>query len=564
MKFSQYTYQRVEFNEFETEYKKALELLKDAPSFEEQSNAISVISKISKKFDTAANLVAIRHSIDTTDSFYADEQNYIDSVSPAVWNLTVEYYKALNQSPFKEQLISTYGKQIFVYAELATLTVNEAILADMKEENMLRTEYEKLLASASIPFDGEDRNLAGLEPFMESPDREIRKRASEARFGWMASKMNDLDSIYDKLVKTRHNMAQKMGFENFIPMGYARMRRSGYGPEEIAEFRNLIFEEVVPLANELKKRQAKRLGLESLMYYDYSFSYNTGNPTPKGNPDWIINHGKTMYDELSPETSSFFRFMLDKELMDLVNKKGKAGGGYCTYIADYQSPFIFSNFNGTSHDIDVLTHEAGHAFQVFNSRELPLDEYYWPTSEAAEIHSMSMEFFTWPWMNLFFEADTDKYYFTHLSSSMQFLPYGTTVDEFQHKVYANPDMSPEDRRKTWREIELKYTPWKKYEGNEYLMNGGYWQRQAHIYASPFYYIDYVLAQICAFQFWVRMRQDKNAAWNDYVKLCKAGGSMPFLDLVQLAGLKSPFKKETLKEVVSQISEYLNTVDDTKL
>src|SRR5690554_5695718 len=152
-----------------------------------------------------------------------------------------------------------------------------------------------------------------------------------------------------------------------------------------------------------------------------------------------------MYDALSPETSKFFRFMVDKELMDLDSRANKEGGGYCTYIPDHQAPFIFANFNGTSGDVDVLTHEAGHTFQVYSSRHL-IPEYRWPTMESAEIHSMSMEFLAWPWIDKFFKEDTNKYKFDHLSGAIEFLPYGVLVDEFQHEVYENPKLSPKERR----------------------------------------------------------------------------------------------------------------------
>jgi M3 family oligoendopeptidase len=375
--------------------------------------------------------------------------------------------------------------------------------------------------------------------------------------------MEKLDDIYDKLVTLRHQIALKLGYKNFTELGYARMRRSDYSAKEISAFRDNMFKYIVPIVNELKERQRQRLGYAKLEYYDQAFMYQSGNPTPKGDPDWILNHGKTMYNELSPETKTFFDFMTSHELLDLVNKKGKMGGGYCTYLPSYQAPFIFSNFNGTSHDIDVLTHEAGHAFQVYNSRHFEVNEYYWPTSESAEIHSMSMEFFTWKWMSLFFEEDAEKYKFEHLAGSMNFIPYGTVVDEFQHRVYAEPTLTPAERRAVWREIEKKYLPYRDYTGIPYLENGGFWHGQAHIFASPFYYIDYVLAQLCAFQFWIRMQEDFEGAWKDYVNLCKAGGSKSFLSLVKLANIDSPFEEETIISTAAKIKKWLDAIDDKK-
>ena len=282
-----------------------------------------------------------------------------------------------------------------------------------------------------------------------------------------------------------------------------------------------------------------------------------------GTPDDILRGADTMYSELSKDTDRFFQFMRSNNLMDLVNRENKATGGYCTYIDGYKSPYIFSNFNGTSGDIDVLTHEAGHAFQVFLSRNKTITEYNWPTYEACEIHSMSMEFFTWKWMPLFFGEDADKYYFSHMSSALQFLPYGVAVDEFQHFVYENPTATPSVRNQKWREIEQKYLPHRQYDGNTFLENGGFWQKQNHIFASPFYYIDYTLAEICAFQFWKKDRENHQKAWTDYVRLCKAGGSMSFLKLVDLANLRSPFEDGCVESVVGDITNWLDSIDDSR-
>jgi M3 family oligoendopeptidase len=341
------------------------------------------------------------------------------------------------------------------------------------------------------------------------------------------------------------------------------MLRSDYDAKMVANFRQQIKDFIVPISQQLYARQAKRLGLEKLKYYDEDYKFPSGNPRPTGSPDQILEGGDQMYRELSPQTNRFFRFLRERNLLDVSAKDGKATGGYCTYIERQRAPFIFSNFNGTSGDIDVLTHEAGHAFQVFSSRHFSIGEYRWPTYEACEIHSMSMEFFTWKWMPLFFGEQTEKYYFAHLGGALQFLPYGVAVDEFQHIVYENPDLTPAQRNAEWRKLEQKYLPQRDYDGIEFLENGGFWQKQSHIFQHPFYYIDYTLAQICAFQFWKRDRENHTQAWGDYVTLCEAGGSKPFLELVELAGLRSPFHDGCVESVVGNISNWLQSVDDTK-
>lgn len=564
MKFSEFTYKRPNIDEFSAEMNELLVDFNNAEHVQQQITAIEKINELRNDVSTMFNLCYIRHSVDTNDEFYQAEQDYMDEVSPKVEGLTTKYYEALVQSKFKDQLEEKWGHQLFALAEAQLKVFSEEVVELLQQENKLSTEYTKLVASAKIIFDGEERTLAQLQPFTESKDREIRKAASEARFAFFSEHEEQLDRIYGDMVKVRTEIAQKLGYENFVELAYHRMYRTDYNAEMVAAFRNQVKEHIVPLTTKLKERQQQRIGVDSLKYYDEPFEFLTGNAAPKGGPAWIVENGQKMYDELSKETGAFFSYLRETELMDLVAKKGKAGGGYCTFIENYKAPFIFSNFNGTSGDIDVLTHEAGHAFQVYSSGEFDIPEYYWPTYEAAEIHSMSMEFFTWPWMELFFKEDVEKYKFSHLSSALLFLPYGVSVDEFQHWVYENPTATPKERKQAWRNIENKYSPHLDYDGNEFLENGGFWQKQGHIFNSPFYYIDYTLAQICAFQFWKRSRENQEDAWADYVKLCKLGGSKPFTELVKEANLISPFEDGCVESVVGVIDEWLSSVDDRKL
>ncbi|WP_152398015.1 M3 family oligoendopeptidase [Paenibacillus cellulositrophicus] len=564
MKFSEYEYKRPDVKEIEQRFKQLIQQFEQAASFEEQDKAMSDINKLRSEFESMAEIAVIRHSIDTNDEFYKAEQEYIDEASPVYQEYITDYYKALVESKFRSELEAKWGAQLFKLAELALNSFHPDIIEDMQLNNKLATEYSQLIASAKIPFEGEERTLSQLLPFELSPDRDLRRRASEARYSFMAEHEQDFDRIYDELVKTRTRMAQKLGYKNYVELAYIRMNRTDYDADMVANFRKQVLEHIVPVAQKLKERQRERIGVDSLRIYDDNFSFKTGNATPKGDADWILEQGKKMYAELSPETDEFFKFMVDRELMDLVSKKGKQSGGYCTFISKYESPFIFSNFNGTSGDIDVLTHEAGHAFQVYSSRHYQVPEYMWPTYESAEIHSMSMEFFTWPWMDNFFKEDTEKYHFDHLSSALLFIPYGVSVDEFQHYVYENPDATPEERKRAWREIEKKYLPHRQYPDNEYLERGGFWHKQGHIFQAPFYYIDYTLAQICAFQFWKKMNEDREAAWADYLRLCQAGGSRSFTGLVELAGLQSPFKDGTVASVIGVIENWLNNVDDKAL
>lgn len=561
MKFENFEYLRPDMSGFTERFQKLLKAFEEAEDFETQSEAFRLINDMRTEFYSMYNLCHIRHTIDIEDAFYEEENTFFDQNYPSFVALNNEFYKKLLASSFRRELEQKWGRQIFVLAELNLNTFKPTVLEDLQQENRLSSEYTKLKAGAKISFRGEEYNLSTIQKLETIPDRETRRAASKARWAFFEGKAEQIEELYDQLVKTRGRIARELGYKNFVDLAYARLSRSDYDGDMVANFRAQVKEFIVPIAQSLYERQRRRLGLDVLYYYDEEFRFTSGNPEPQGGSEWIIQKASQMYRELSGETQTFFNFMRDNNLMDLTAKPGKATGGYCTFIGKYKAPFIFSNFNGTSGDIDVLTHEAGHAFQVYASRNIGINEYAWPTLEACEIHSMSMEFFTWPWMELFFQEDVDKYHFAHLSNALCFLPYGVAIDEFQHFVYENPDISKQERNEAWRRIEKKYLPHRNYGDNAFLANGGLWQKQSHIFNMPFYYIDYTLAQICAFQFWKKNQEDHEAAWSDYLRLCKAGGSQSFLQLVQLANLRSPFEDGCVESVVGLIKEWLDGVDD---
>ncbi|QWB95993.1 M3 family oligoendopeptidase [Mycoplasmatota bacterium] len=563
MKFSDYKYQRPDLDALKDKLENDLKVIGSDVSFEEELEAINRLFKVFDEIETQMVLVSIRNSVDTTDKFYEEEQAFFDENGPVISQYSHTFNDKLLNSKNRKALEEKFGDLIFKRGDLARKTFKPEIIRDLQKENKLSTEYSKLIASAKIEFDGGTYNLSQMAPFVQSKDRDIRHRAQLAVSKFFEDNEAQLDRIYDDMVHVRTDIAKKLGYENFVQLGYDRFGRTDYDAKDVAGYREQIYKEVVPVVNELTKRKAKRLGIKEPKSYDLALSFLSGNPTPKGDRDWMMERAIKMYHEMSEPTGKFIDFMVERELLDLDAKPGKQGGGYCTYIANYDSPFIFANFNGTSHDVDVLTHEAGHAFQIFSSRG-HIPEYRWPTMEAAEIHSMSMEFLAWPWVDQFFEEDTPKYKFNHLAGSLSFLPYGVTVDEFQHGIYENPDMTPAERKTLWRNIEKKYLPFKDYDDDKFLDKGTYWFRQGHIFGAPFYYIDYTLAQVCAFQFWVKSQEDHKKAVTDYIALCKLGGSKSFVDLVKSANLKNPFKPGTVKEIIKPINQYLSHVDDTKL
>jgi M3 family oligoendopeptidase len=563
MKYSDFPYKRVSVETQKELMSSWLERFEDAETASEQITVLKEVDESNREYSSYGAIASLNFNRNIHDEHAKKEKEYYDSIGPDIQEIYNKLDKAINSSRFKSELSDKWGDTFLKNIEMDLKTFDPKIMNMLRKETDLRNEYTKLIGGAQIEFEGKTYNLAGLGPFHTHKEREKRKKSYAARFGWFEKNADTFDKLYDKLVKLRHKIATTLGYKNFIELGYLRMSRSDYGPEEVANFRKQIVEFVVPIVSGILEQKKKILELDHLYFYD-GINFKEGDPKPKGTPDELVAGAQEMYHELSSETGEFFDIMVHEELMDLVNRDGKMAGGFCTAFPKYNRPYIFSNFNGTDHDITVLTHEAGHAFQCYSSRNQPLTSYLWPTMESAEIHSMSMEFFTWPWMESFFKEETERFKYKHIAGSLSFLPYGACVDHFQHWVYEFPDATPKERKEKWLELESIYLPNRDYDDLAFPKSGGLWQGQLHIYQMPFYYIDYTLAQTCAFQFWIKSEENREKAWEDYYHLCQAGGSLPFTGLVKLAGLKLPFEDGCLKSVVEKVTKWLSKIDPVRL
>ncbi|MDQ3022251.1 MAG: M3 family oligoendopeptidase [Bacteroidota bacterium] len=566
MKFSEMKYLRPDIEEFKKNFEISLNVFINSKSYEEAKQEMDTIINLKKEFDTMSTLCYLKFYIDTKDEKFMLEQEFFDSHGPVVTNIYLNFYKAILQSKFKENITKKYGRQIINIAETEVKSVSSGIVEDKQKENLLCSEYTKLISSAIIRFDGKEMNSGGLFPYFVSKDRGIRKKSNEAYWDFHSGISETLDKIFDELVKLRNNMALKLGYKNFVGLGYHLLYRTDYDSKMVKKFGDNILKYFLPLSNKLKERKRIRLGLDKILYYD-QIQFKSGNAEPKGDPESIVENSQKMYNELSEDTKYFFKFMTDNNLLDLYNRINKLSGGFCSYIELYKSPFIFANMNGTANDVMVLTHEVGHAFQKYMSNNFYFPEYTHPNTETAEIHSMSMEFFTYPWMELFFKEDTDKFKFSHIEGFVSRLSFGVMVDSFQHWVYENPNIEPPERNLKWKELKKKYLPTLDFDGLSFLENGNLWKDIFHIFHYPFYFIDYNLASMCALQFWSKaIKNDKGnfkEAWNDYVNLCRLGGSKSFLELLKEANLESPFDEEVIRKLANEVDEYLESIDDSK-
>ena len=558
MKFTEMPYQRPDLAGLQAKGAALLQRMESAASAQEVIDAYLAYDKLLAETETHISLAYVRHTIDTKDAFYDKENDYADEISPFIQELDQKIGRALLASPFRPELEERFGKLLFTNLEISVRTMKSEIMDLMQEENKLQSEYQKLSASAMVEWEGETIPLPKLGPYKQSPDRAVRRAAYETEGRWFDSHQEELDTLYDKLVKNRTAQGRAMGYDNYLPLGYDRLGRNCYGPKEVAAFREQIAKDMVPIVAKVKKDQEKRLGVDKLRFCDDLLMFPDGNADPQGTADELLAAGRQMYRELSPETAEFADFLWDNELLDVLSKDGKAPGGYCTIFNTYKAPFIFSNFNGTSGDVDVLTHEAGHAFAFYRAmRKGYLSAQMEATIEACEVHSMSMEFLTAPWHEKFFGGKTRKYEIGHCEDALIFIPYGCMVDEFQHIMYENPDMTPAQRNEKWLELESKYRPWIDFDGLPFYGRGAGWQRQLHIYLNPLYYIDYCMAQTVAFQFWIASMADQEDAWARYLRFADAGGTKTFEELVKTAGLKVPYAPGVIREIGEAIASWID-------
>ena len=554
-RFSTLEYKRPDLDAYRAKLKDWKAAIEHAESYEALRTLLLEMDRENCELSTQYSIANIRHTLNTRDEFYETEVAYLDDTLPTLGGEEVALSEAIASSPFRPDIEKEFGKQYFVSMDLQKKLFCEANIPLRQQESRLTNEYQKIMATAEIPFDGKTLNLYGVQKYFEHPDRAMRAAAVRAYAKFYEDNEPRLEEIWDELIRIRNQMGKNLGYENYIPVGYLEQGRTDYGEKEVASFREQVRMFLVPLCQKLYDAQAKRLGIDHVMWYDEKMVFPDGNAEPAGDDAFMVKTAQKMYHEISPETGEFIDFMIDHELMDLQNKPGKASTGYMTSLPSLKAPFVFSCFNHTIFDMQVLTHELGHAFAGYMAmRSQPISDYYSESTDIAEIHSMSMEQFAYPYAEWFFGDQADKFRFAHLQEALTFVPFGVAVDEFQHICYAHPELTPKERTYQWHLLEEKYMPWRKYESDPFLERGGYWYHKLHIYLYPFYYINYTLTTMGAMEFKKKYAEDKAAAWQDYLKLCKTGGS--YLETLRYANLANPFDAGSVERACGYAEELL--------
>ncbi len=556
-KFKDIQYTRPDCEAFQKLAEDNAEKIKNAVSYSEAKKIFLEFDKAESEFFDMGNIAYIRHTIDTSDEFYDKENEFLNEKTPELMPSLLAFSNAVYDSRFKPDFVTEFGEQMFAEIELRRKSFSEKNIPLLQKEARLCNEYEKIIASADILFDGKHLNLYGIMSYFENPDRNVRHDAYKAYSKFYESNEENFERIWDELIKVRTEMGKNLGFENYIPLGYMNQGRTDYDEKDVAAFREQVREELVPFCAKLYDAQAKRIGVDKVKAYDEAYLFTDGNAVPVGDDDFLIEQAREMYHDMSKETGEFVDFMLGHDLLDVKNKPKKASTGYMTGLNSIKAPFVFSCFNHTTGDVQVLTHEFGHAFAGYMAmRNQPVSTYYSESTDIAEIHSMSMEQFAYPYAEKFFGDKADKFRFSHLQEALTFVPFGVAVDEYQHIVYANPELTPKQRTAEWKKLEEKYMPWREYDDIDFFAKGGWWYHKIHIFLYPFYYINYTLTTMGAMEFKKKMHEDKESAWKDYLNLCKVGGSLGYKETLKYANLSLPFEKGSVKRAVSYAEDIL--------
>jgi len=416
-------------------------------------------------------------------------------------------------------------------------------------------EYDKLLSGGEVRVRGETLTLQQARGKHSSEDPDIRKEAFFAHRRWFQDHRDQLAKMFDDLVHYRDEMGRNLGHDSFTPLGYESMNRTDYGPEDAKAFRDSIREFAAPVLARIHGEQARTLGESVLSPWNMTYHPERTLPSGIAKPvDRQIAKAQAVFDDLAPWLGKHFARMRDENLIDLENRKGKRAGAFCTSFDDEKRVAIMCNSVGDMDDVSTLMHEMGHAFQGWESTPIEAVELRWPTADACEIHSMGMEYLSQRHIGHFFaEADAHKYIASRWAQGVRLLCYISTVDEFQHWIYAHPKATADERDATWVEIFDRYHPGIDWSACEDL-SAMRWYAQLHIFDYPFYYIDYGIAETGAMQLALMDRDDHDKAMLTYRELCRTGGTKSVLGIFESAGMRSPFDPALMRDLMSYAAE----------
>jgi len=521
-------------------------------------------SRFESLLSEAAALANFAYTCDTSDpDREAAQLRFGTQISPRAQEQRVRLQKRLVEldyvRPGIETMLQRFRNQMELFDE-----ANVPLFAELSE---LGTQWNKINGAMTVQWDSDEKTPAQLLPFLHSLDREERERAFMLRAQPYIQQHDVLAGIFDRMYDLRQKVAKNSGFANYRDFAHREKNRFDYTPEDCMRFHVAVEEAVLPAIERINDRRRRRMGLDALRPWDMTAD-PLGRPPLKPFDDirGFIERGGPVFAHVDPDFRGYYQAMDDNDLLDLDNRKGKAPGGYCQTLAFRKLPLIFMNAVGVDGDLRTLLHESGHAFHAIEASRLPLLFQRHPGSEMAEVASMSMELLASPYIGTesggyYSDDDARRSRADLLEGIILFFPHCASVDAFQHWIYldeAGRDVDARDRK--WldlrRRFEGKSVDWTGLDSERIAR----WYQQPHFFASPFYYIEYGIAQLGALQVWRNSLRDPQAAISQYRQALALGATRPLPELFKAAGARLIFDSEGMGELVTLVEEELQKLD----
>ncbi|GGI27322.1 M3 family oligoendopeptidase [Pedobacter mendelii] len=502
----------------------------------------------------------IKMSCDTAnEELVKSFQYFATEIDPKISPLSNELNKKFVENPFMDDLDK---EKYFVYSR----AIKKALELYREENIQLFTElqvkqqkYQGITGAMSVEINGQEYTLEQASVFIKDLNREVRENAWKTIQQRRLVDKDDLNILFDELIKLRNQVALNAGFENYRDYMFQALGRFDYTPQDCYDFANAIEKEIVPILREQAEKRRELLTLPELKPWDLEVSV-TGKPAlkPFNSGAELIDKSIACFNAIDEKLGEKLATMKANNLFDVESRKGKAPGGYNYPLAETGAPFIFMNSANSLRDLTTMVHEGGHAIHTFLTANLELNDFKHCPSEVAELASMSMELISMDNWDVYFDntEDLNRAKKEQLADVLKTLPWVAVIDQFQHWIYTNPNHTAADREETFKQIYNRFgagfADWTDLE-KEF---GNGWQKQLHLFEVPFYYIEYAIAQLGAIAVWKNYKENPAKALDQYLAALALGYTKPMNEIYETAGIKFDFSAEYVKELADFVKEEL--------
>jgi oligoendopeptidase F len=487
--------------------------------------------------------------------------HFVENVEPKIKPLHFAMQKKFLESPARAAFVAANPKRFTVMDRRWRTDVEL-----FRDENVpletsiakLSNEVNKIMGEMTVEFRGKTYTPQQIARFYEEIDRPTRQQAWEAATERRLRDREKIESIFEQQLALRAQVARNAGLSDYREFTWRSLKRFDYMPEDCLNFADAIAASCVPVVAELNARRAASLGLERIRPWDLEVDPKNRpalRPFAQDETGALVDKTREIFQRMSPDLAAEFETLRQHDNLDLASRKGKRPGGFQCSLEESGRPFIFMNAAGLHRDVEVLLHEGGHAFHFIAALHEPVFLRNAPM-EFCEVASMSMELLGAEHFDVFYDpADADRARRKLFEGIVRFLPWMAVIDSFQHWLYTHPGHSRSERTAEWLRLLDRLTPGVDWSGQEFARES-LWQRQLHLFNSPFYYIEYGIAQLGALQLWMKSREDPRRALANYRSALALGGTRPLPELFAAAGISFDFSARTLGPLMNAIREEL--------